>query len=179
MVKQKYFYMKTLEKPKEGEYSAFFSTYIKLVSGNNYEEQVNGQVDQLINLFQSKGVDWAEKAYAEGKWTPKEVLGQIVDTERIMTFRALCFARGEKSYLPGFDQDPYVLNARFGQVPIHLLLDDFVAQRMALLSLIRILPDDSLDFVGQASGSPITPRALFWIIPGHFIHHINILKERY
>ncbi len=179
MVKQKYFYMKTLEKPREGEYSAFFSTYINLVSGNNYEEQIQSQVDLLVSFFLDRGEAWCEKAYAEGKWTPKEVLGHVADTERIMTFRALCFARGEKSALPGFDQDPYVLKARFGQVPIHLLLDDFVAQRMALLSLIRILPADSFDFVGQANGNPVTPRALFWIIPGHFIHHMSILKERY
>ncbi|WP_192350047.1 DinB family protein [Algoriphagus sp. Y33] len=171
--------MKTLDQPKEGDYSAFFSTYIKLVSGNNYEKQVLNQVDELLRLFQEKGADWSEKAYAEGKWTPKEVLGHVIDTERIMTFRALCFARGERSALPGFDQDPYVLNARFGQVPIEHLLEDFQAQRKALLTMIRILPEGSLDFVGQASGNPITPRALFWIIPGHFIHHLNILKDRY
>ncbi|REG92638.1 DinB family protein [Algoriphagus antarcticus] len=171
--------MKTLSQPKKGDYSAFFSTYLKLVSGNDYEEQILKQVDLLVTLFHEKGSEWAEKAYEEGKWTPKEVLGHVTDTERIMTFRALCFARGDKSSLPSFEQDPYVLNARFGQVPIHLLLDDFVAQRFSLLSMTRILPADSFDFVGQADGNPITPRALFWIIPGHFTHHLNILKERY
>lgn len=171
--------MKTLEQPKEGEYAAFFSTYLKLVSGNNYEQQVIKQADNLLSLFHNKGSNWAEKPYQEGKWTPKEVLGHMIDTERIMTFRALCFARGERSALPGFDQDPYVLNARFGQVELPLLLDDFVAQRLALVSMIKILPDESFDFVGRASGNPITPRALFWIIPGHFLHHFNILKERY
>ena len=131
--------MKTLEQPKKGDYSPFFSTYLKLVSGNNYEELVLKQSDSLLKLFTNKESEWAEKPYAEGKWTPKEVLGHMIDTERIMTFRALCFARGEKSSLPGFDQDPYVLNARFGHVPIDYLLDDFVSQRMALLSLLRIL----------------------------------------
>lgn len=171
--------MKTLDHPKKGEYSAFFSTYLKLVSGNNYEEQILKQGETMVSLFHERGSAWAETAYEEGKWTPKEVLGHVIDTERIMTFRALCFARGERSSLPGFDQDPYVLNARFGLVPIHYLLDDLIAQRIALLSLIRILPEESLDLVGTASGNPITPRALFWIIPGHFTHHLNILKERY
>tara|TARA_R110002020_G_scaffold213716_2_gene420658 strand:+ start:565 stop:1080 length:516 start_codon:yes stop_codon:yes gene_type:complete len=171
--------MKTLELPIKDDYSAFFSTYINLVSGNNYEEQILQQADELLRFFDEKGPEWAEKPYEEGKWTPKEVLGHVIDTERIMTFRALCFARGEKSSLPGFDQDPYVLNARFGQVPLNVLLDDFVAQRMSLLSMIKILPEDSLDFVGRASGNPITPRSLFWIIVGHFIHHLNILKDRY
>ncbi|SFU11967.1 DinB superfamily protein [Algoriphagus locisalis] len=171
--------MKTLDQPKEGDYSPFFSTYLKLVSGNNYEELVLKQSDSLLKLFKNKEAEWADKPYAEGKWTPKEVLGHMIDTERIMTFRALCFARGEKSSLPGFDQDPYVLNARFGHVPLDHLMDDFVSQRMALLSLLRILHEDTLDLVGTASGNPITPRALFWIIPGHFEHHMNILKERY
>ncbi len=171
--------MNTLEQPKNGSYPAFYSTYIKLVSGNDYESQLIDQTDSLLKLFQEKGKGWVEKPYAEGKWTPKEVLGHVIDTERIMTFRALCFARGERSSLPGFDQDPYVLNARFGNVPIELLLEDFQAQRKSLLSMIRILPEDSLDLVGTANGSPITPRALFWIIPGHFAHHMNILKERY
>lgn len=179
MTKQKFFYMKTLDQPKEGDYAPFFSTYLKLVSGNDYGEQLLNQADSLISLFHEKGSDWAGQSYMEGKWTPTEVLGHLIDTERIMTFRALCFARGEKAPLPGFDQDPYVLNARFDQVPIHFLLDDFVAQRMALLSMVRILPDDSLDRIGQASGNSITPRALLWIIPGHFIHHFTILKERY
>jgi hypothetical protein len=171
--------MKTLEKPREGDYPAFFSTYLKRVSGNNYEEQILKQVDLLVSLFHEKGIDWAEKPYAEGKWTPKEVLGHMIDTERIMTFRALCFARGDKSALPGFDQDDYVVSGKFGNIPLHYLLDDFVAQRISLVSMFRSLPDGSIDFVGQANGNPITPRALFWIIPGHFKHHLNILKERY
>lgn len=173
------FYMKTLNQPKKGDYSNFFSTYLNLVSGDQYEKIILDQIELLNDLFKSKGVEWSEKAYAEGKWTPKEVLGHMIDTERIMTFRALCFARGEKSALPGFDQDPYVLNARFGQVPIQNLLDDFKAQRMALLSMISILAEETLDFVGQASGNPITPRALLWIIPGHFKHHYQIFLDKY
>lgn len=171
--------MKTLNQPKKGDYSNFYSTYLKLVTGNNYKELILDQIDLLINLLQEKGNEWSETAYEEGKWTPKEVLGHIIDTERIMTFRALCFARGEKSALPGFDQDPYVLNARFSQVPLEDLLEDFVAQRMSLLSMIKILPEDSLDLVGHASGNPITPRALFWIIPGHFKHHFQIFLDKY
>ncbi|PZX53936.1 DinB family protein [Algoriphagus ratkowskyi] len=171
--------MKILDQPKEGDYSTFFSTYLNLVSGNKYEEQILKQADSLLGLFHKKGLEWASTAYEEGKWTPKEVLGHVIDTERIMTFRALCFARGEKSALPGFDQDPYVLNARFGEMQLHYLLDDLMAQRIALLSMIRTLPEDTLDLVGTASGNPITPRALFWIIPGHFAHHMKILEERY
>ena len=171
--------MKTFSLPDKGDYPGFYSTYISKLSEANFSELIQEQTGQLRRLFESKSEEWASTPYAEGKWTPKEVLGHMIDTERIMTFRALCIARGEKSPLPGFDQDPYVLNARFGEIPASLLLEDFEAERRALLSMIRILPETSLDQAGTSNGNPITARALLWIIPGHFIHHFGILKERY
>lgn len=173
------FYMNTFSLPKKGEYSAYFDTYISKVPDENFTDLILRQIKDLKLLFESKEAGWCSLPYAEGKWTPKEVLGHVIDTERIMTFRALCFARGEKNPLPGFDQDPYVVNARFGQVPVDLLLQDFEAQRMALLTLIKTLDESVLDNLGNANGNPISPRALFWIIPGHFVHHFRILKERY
>ncbi len=171
--------MNTFALPKKGEYPGYYDTYISKIPDENFTALILQQIGDLKELFQSKETGWDSKPYAEGKWTPKEVLGHVIDTERIMTFRALCFARGEKKALPGFDQDPYVLNARFGQVPAENLLADFEAQRKALLTLISTLNNEVLDNVGNANGNPITPRALFWIIPGHFIHHFSILKERY
>jgi hypothetical protein len=165
--------------PKKGEYPAYYDRYLGLVGNQNYCELIEKQVNDLMDLFKSKSEDWPNQPYQEGKWSPKEVLGHVIDTERIMTFRGLCFARGERSALPGFDQDPYVLNARFGAVPTQLLLEDFSASRKALVSLIRTLSDEMLDFSGQVNGNQMTPRALFWIIPGHFIHHLDILKTRY
>lgn len=171
--------MNTFKIPNKGDYPAFYHTYLKLVEDTDYCNLIQDQVNAVKKLFAEKPADWENQPYAEGKWSPKEVLGHVIDTERIMTFRALCFARGEKSSLPGFDQDPYVLNARFGAVDIELLLEDFAAQRRALVTLIQTLQQDVLDNQGTANGSTITPRALFWIIPGHFIHHLSILQERY
>lgn len=168
-----------MQSPKEGEYSNYFNRYLSLTSTQPYQNQILSQIEVCQTLFEEKGEEWANKAYAAGKWTPKEVLGHVIDTERIMTFRALCFARGEQAALPGFDQDPYVLNAKFDQVAIQDLLEDFKMQRLALISLIKTLPVDSLSNLGLASGNLISPRALFWIIPGHFEHHFSILKERY
>lgn len=171
--------MKIIKQPKKGDYSDFFSTYLSLVEGDNFEELILGQINQINGLFRSKSQAWAEIAYEVGKWTPKEVLGHIIDTERIMTFRALCFARGEQAELPGFDQDPYVLNGKFSAVPLSDLLEDFRIQRMSMLSMLKSIPEDCLDQIGIASGNPITPRALLWIIPGHFRHHYHILQTNY
>jgi hypothetical protein len=171
--------MNSLAQPKKKDYPIFYSTYLKITSGANYSAQMQSQFDELIDLFHQKNRQWATTAYEEGKWTPVEVVGHLLDTERLMSFRALCIARGEKSALPGFDQDEYVKNADFRSVPIHHLLEDFVAQRMSILSMLRSIPYSKYDLVGVANGKQITPRALLWIIPGHFSHHMNILTTLY
>jgi len=171
--------MNSFTLPQTGTYPSFYHTYISKLSEENYLELILSQVAEMKDLFQSKEGDWDSTPYAPGKWTPKEVLGHITDTDRIMTFRALCFSRGDQNSLPGFDQDPYVLNAQYNHVPTELLLADFEAERTALMTLVRSLNENVLDNIGTANGNLISPRSLFWIIPGHFIHHLNILKERY
>jgi hypothetical protein len=172
-------YMNTFSLPKKGDFPTYYETYISKISDENFSGQILRQVNELREFFQSKESGWDSKAYGEGKWTPKEILGHLLDTERIMMFRALCFVRGEQQALPGFDQDQYVQNGKFNGVSIDLLFKDFEAQRNSLLTFIHTLDESILDIVGNANGKPITPRALFWIISGHFIHHFNILKERY
>lgn len=171
--------MNIISLPKKGDYPVFYETYISKILDDNYSGQILRQVNELKEFFVSKESGWDSKSYEKGKWTPKEVLGHLLDTERIMTFRALCFARSEEKALPGFDQDPYVIAGKFNQVSSDLLIKDFEAQRNALLTFINTLDESILDQVGNANGSSITPRALLWIISGHFIHHFNILKERY
>lgn len=171
--------MNTFSLPKNGEYPRYYETYISKIPDENFSDQILEQITELKALFLSKEFGWDSKPYEVGKWSPKEVLGHIIDTERIMTFRALCFARGEKNALPGFDQDPYVIAGKFNDVSAELLLKDFEAQRNSLLTLVHTLDESVLDQVGNANGNPITPRALFWIIAGHFTHHFDILKERY
>lgn len=173
------FYMNTFAQPRKGEYPEYYDTYISKISEEDFSLLILQQIQVIKDLFHSKREGWDSKPYEAGKWTPKEVLGHIIDTERIMTFRALCFSRGESQALPGFDQDPYVANGKFDRVPAEFLLADFEAQRKALLTLIATLDEGVLDFVGNANGNPITPRSLFWIIPGHFNHHFSILKQRY
>lgn len=172
-------YMKTFLPPKKGEYAPYFETYLSLVPEKDLPELMVDQIHELRAFISSKPAGWDSSPYQEGKWTPKEIIGHLIDTDRIMTFRALCFARGEKAPLPGFDQDDYVRNANFGEVAIADLLLDFEQQRAAILSMMRTFPQDSLGHRGVANGNLATPRALLWIIPGHFIYHLNILKDRY
>ncbi len=165
--------------PQEGEFAPFYSGYIAWVKGKDIPKVLLSQIEEVRFLFEKMGEEKSQKAYAMGKWTPKEVLGHIIDTDRIMCFRALCFARGEKSELPGFDQDAYVSNAHFNNIPLPKLLEDFEMSRYSLSSLLQSLPLDSLTNIGIANGVNVSVRALFNIIPGHTQHHLNILEEKY
>jgi hypothetical protein len=171
--------MKTFDRPKKGEYPSYFESYLDKVPDKSYSDLIQDQLVEMNNLFASKPFGWESIAYAEGKWTPKEVLGHLIDTERIMTFRALCFARGEKQSLPGFDENAFVETAQFSKISLQDLLNDFETQRKSLLTLVNIPSEESLDLQGKANDKLITPRALLWIIPGHFIHHVQVLNSRY
>ena len=173
------FYMNTFSIPNKGEYHPYYETYISQLEGQHYSDLIRSQLEEWKNFIASKSAGWEMKAYAPGKWTPKEVLGHLLDTERIMTFRALCLARGEQQSLPGYDQDAYVPQGAFGEVPLEDLMADFEAQRLALLSLVKTLPEASFAALGTANGNVTSVRALLWIIAGHFIHHFNVLKQVY
>ena len=171
--------MKTFSLPSKGEYPSYYETYISKLADANFSKLLLSQIEQLKTLLASKPAGWETTPYAPGKWSPKELLGHLIDTERVMTFRALCIARGDKNSFPGFDQDPYVQQGQFNDVSLDLLLADFVNQRQAILSLINTLPDASFQEIGMANGNPMSSRALLWIIPGHFMHHFQVLQQAY
>ena len=171
--------MKTFSLPSKGEYPPYYESYISKLAEANFSDLLLLQLEQLKTLLSSKPAGWENTPYAPGKWSPKEVLGHCIDTERIMTFRALCIARGEKKLLPGFDQDPYVVQGQFNAVALDDLLADFELQRQAILSMIRTFPEASFEEIGSANGNPMSTRALLWIIPGHFMHHFEVLQQAY
>jgi hypothetical protein len=121
----------------------------------------------------------AEETYEEGKWSIKEVLQHLIDSERIFSYRALCFSRGELAPLPGFDENDYVRNSHFNALSIDYLLEDFKTVRSSLLLLGHSFAEEDWKRIGSANGKAISPRAIVNIVAGHFIHHMNILKERY
>jgi hypothetical protein len=171
--------MNTFSLPSKGEYPAYYETYISKLGDQNFSTLIQSQTQELKAFVASKPEGWANVPYAPGKWTPKEVIGHCIDTERIMTFRALCIARGEKKLLPGFDQDPYVIQGQFNAVSLDDLLFDFEIQRQAILTMVRTFPKAAFQEVGSANGNPMSTRALLWIIPGHFMHHFQVLQHAY
>ncbi|MFN3800196.1 DinB family protein [Belliella pelovolcani] len=166
-------------KPKVGEYAPYYGKYIDKIINEDISKLLLNQVEEIRKFYEEMGEEKSNQAYAEGKWTAKEVLNHIADTDRVMTFRALCFSRGETSPLPGFDQDIYVSNARANDIPLMNLLEDFEMQRYALVSMLKTLPIASYTKTGIASNHEVSVRALFYIMAGHVFHHLEVLKERY
>ncbi|WP_316735583.1 DinB family protein [Pedobacter aquatilis] len=166
-----------MNRPLPNEYPAWGETYISKVDKDIFET-LEEQIFSIPALFESNK-EKENYAYAEGKWTLKEMLGHIIDTERVFAFRITCFARNEKQHLPGFNEDDYVANARFSERNYEDMIEEFAALRKANLYLFRSLNDEELNRVGVASGREINVKSILFITAGHVNHHVSILKERY
>ena len=166
-----------MNRPQTQEYPEWGNTYIRLVEGDVIEI-LTKQATEFAEFINSL-VEKADYAYAPGKWTIKELIGHIVDTERILVFRLLSFARGEKAALPGFEEDDYVAAAHFQDRSLFSFAEEFTLLRKANLYLINSLNDDELNVIGNANGKQMSVRSLVYILAGHIIHHTNVIKERY
>lgn len=163
--------------PEKTEYWANFDTYISKVRGSDVAELLLSQVEELRFVLEQLSEEEAAQPYAPGKWSFKQLLGHINDTEKIMFFRALCIARNERQAFPGFDQDEYVRAANFDDIPLSDLMEDFEHTRHAIAYLVKHLSEDAARRQGTVSGNPTSARALIYVIPGHFEHHLEILKS--
>lgn len=161
------------------EYGDFYSRYISKSKDTYLFEQLDYGSRQLSDLMQLIDDDQALHCYEEGKWSIKEIIGHMADTERIMAYRALTFARGDGHKLPGFDQDSYVEAANFNDMSLEELINDYKSVRSSTIQLFSTFSDDMLIARGTASGSEFSVRALGFVIIGHEMHHIEILKEKY
>ena len=164
--------------PQPEEYAPYYAGYVNLVGDEPILEILEGLKDSTYEFLKSLPPQKADYAYAEGKWTIKEVLGHMTDAERTFGYRVLCFSR-EETVLPGFDQDVYSLKATFNSRSLEDLADEFRAVRESNLYLFRSLTRQQQTQKGIASGNPVSVRALLYISAGHELHHLNILKERY
>lgn len=168
-----------VSRPAADEYNAYYDRYITKVPDGDIVQQLVKQVSSTIKLLQSIPESKGDHRYAEGKWSVKEAVLHVVDAERIFAYRALRIARGDKTPLPGFEQDDYVPFSRAGERTLHDIAEELWSVRLATVALFTHLDEEALSRRGTASNHPVTPRALAYIIAGHELHHVQILRERY
>jgi uncharacterized damage-inducible protein DinB len=169
--------MKT--RPESGEYAPYYEEYIALVPGNEIVGVLEAQRKQMMQLFAARSERDGNFRYAPEKWTVKEVLGHVTDTERIFAYRALRIARGDQTPLSGFEQDDYVRAGAFGERTLADLAEEFAHVRSATVALFRSLDKDAWLRRGVANKNEVSVRALAFIVAGHELHHRHILEERY
>ncbi|OOZ84628.1 DinB family protein [Bacillus cereus] len=166
-------------RPKVSEYNSYYATYIDLVSDGNIIHILEQQIKETNLLLKEISDSEGLFRYAPTKWSIKEVIGHIADTERVMAYRLLSIARGETAELPGYNDDMYVLKAAFDKQSMQDLLDNLIVVRQSTVHLLKSLHKDTWLQRGNANKSEVTVRALAYIIAGHELHHLQIIKERY
>ncbi len=166
-------------KPEANEYASYYEKYVSLVPDADVVETLRRQLEDTLALLGGITEERAAHRYEPGKWSVKQLVGHIVDAERIFAYRALAIARGEQQSLPGMDQDEYMAGVDFDARTLADLADELAHVRRANVLMFRALSADAWARRGTASDNEVTVRALAHIIAGHEKHHVNILRERY
>ncbi|GGI57402.1 DinB family protein [Winogradskyella haliclonae] len=167
-----------MQLPQE-EFNPYYLPYINSATSSDLVGGLKQNLKSVVAFYDSIPEEKLEYAYAEGKWTVKDILLHIIDTERIFAYRAMRVARQDKTALAGFEQDDYVNAANASNRTIESLLEEYKVVRNATISLFESFTDESLKAIGTASGSPISTRAIGYIITGHENHHNTVIRERY
>lgn len=168
-----------MHKPDPSEYAPYYERYISLVTDDDVKNTLAAQPAQLRKIFGEIGEERGSFAYETGKWTIKELLGHIIDGERMFAYRVLRISRGDVTPIEGFEQDGYIENARSNERSLADLLDEFELLRVANTLMFNHFNDADWQRVGVASDNRVSVRALAYIMAGHVTHHVNILNERY
>ena len=168
-----------MPRPQENEFAPYYGRYIELVKENDVLEALNAQESLIENFLKSIPEEKWDYAYAEGKWTVKELVQHIIDAERIFTYRALRIARKDETPLPGFEENEYAPASQAGRRTGASLTEELLAVRKATELLFKSFTPEMFQHKGIASNQPVTVNALGFITLGHFYHHRNILIERY
>jgi uncharacterized damage-inducible protein DinB len=165
-------------KPKDDEYAPFYAGYVGKVPAGGPLALLDDQI-AAFGALRALPEDKANYRYADGKWTVKEVLGHMADTERVFGYRLLRIARNDQAPLAGFDENAWAATAPHGHRVLRDIADEMVAIRRSTLALMWSLDESAISRQGLANNKSITARAIVWIIPGHAQHHLDILKDRY
>ena len=166
-------------KPAPTEHAPEFSKYVTLVAEGDIIQTLEQQIENSLSLLRTIPSDKANFRYAPDKWSVKELLGHVIDSERIFSYRALRFARNDQTPLPGYEQDDYVRDADFDSRNLADMAEEFATVRRATLQLFRPLNETEWLRHGKANENDVSVRALAYIIAGHELHHIEVLRSRY
>jgi len=165
----------------ENEYAQYYKPYIDTLMADEKSivEHLKDTLDDALSILSNLSGDKQMYRYADGKWTIKELVQHIIDTERVFAYRVLRFARNDATPLPGFEQDDYAAIYNANKRDYRDLLEEFKLTRKSIISLFKSFGDEELMRIGIAGGNNMSVRALGYIISGHLQHHLNIIKERY
>lgn len=162
------------------EYAGYFTRYVDYIrSSESTDEALLKSENDVVSFYQQLHDDQLHYAYEAGKWTPKQVLRHLIDTERIMAYRALRFSRNDKTALPGFEQDDYVWNSHANEETIEALLSEYQAVRLSTRLLFKSMTLTESERMGQSSSMHLSARAFAFIIAGHDRHHLKVFAEKY
>lgn len=162
-----------------GEFPEYYNSYISLIPDQDIEEILRRQHRETASLLNGVSEEVASRSYAPGKWSLKEVVGHMSDTERVMSHRMLALARGEGAPLHGMDQDLYVSSANFNQFPWTQVRAELATVRAATLSLLASIDDAGWIRTGTVWNSSVSTRAFPFIIAGHEMHHVGVIRDKY
>jgi uncharacterized damage-inducible protein DinB len=168
------------QRPAQGEYTEFQSGYISLVPPEgDLRVILRDQTQHVLALLGGLTEQQGEYRYAPGKWSIKEVIGHLTDNDRIMSYRLLCFARGEQAPLPGYEENDYAAAGEFDRFTLEEMITHYRIVRESTLALLDSLPEDSYTRTGSFGGVAMSVRAQASLIIGHELHHLRVLHERY
>jgi hypothetical protein len=166
-------------RPSPDEHAPYYERYIRQVPDGDLIATLEAQFSDTTALLRGVPEEQGDHAYAPGKWSIKEVVGHVSDTERIFSYRLLRAARGDATPLPGYDENTYVPAGVFAARTLASLVDEWTAVRGATLALLRGLPGEAWNRRGTANATPFSVRAVAWILAGHERHHAELLRTRY
>ncbi len=168
-----------MNRPEKNEYAAFYETYVSLVEETDIVSALEKNLSELQNLFAQVSEEKGSYAYAEGKWSVRELLGHLIDGERVFSYRALRISRDDQTPLASFEENSYVANSNFSRAKLADLIEEFSLLRRSNIYLFKNLTDKAWLHIGTASEAAVSVRALAYIMVGHVRHHANILRDRY
>jgi DinB family protein len=168
-----------MNRPLESEYAPYYQAYVAHVSEEEILPVLRSQLDALDVLLNRVTPERETYRYADGKWSIREIVGHLIDGERVFGYRAFCIARGENQDLPGFEQDDYIAAAHYDSIDLEDLLSELRLLRLANLAFMRNLDESEWAKVGTANTNQVSVRAIAFIMAGHLRHHMSVLRERY